>query len=173
LIIFVWEGSVTAENNAGLFDIGLNRAARIRDQNSAPEFITTPPVFTEPRPDEEDIDMDDLFGEETEQAAGTPPGEVEPESSTVLPAGLYIACYDSACRLTLGGQMLDLNEGKMGLVSFENGQLMQFEEIDPLLVEDTYFMLIEQGRFEETTLYELVDGNIIAENAFECFVVGK
>ena len=182
LIAFVWEGSITADNNAGSFEIGLNRAARIRNQNSPPEFITTPPVFTEPRPDEEDIDMDDLFGEESEQAAGgggpgqsggPSPGGAGEEAETAVPPGLYVSCYDSACTLTKDDKVLNLTAGEMGVVSFDDGQLTQFETVDPLLANDTYFSLVEEGRLEETTLYELIDNNVTAQNAFECYVVGQ
>lgn len=78
LIGYVWDGGITAENNAGLFDIGINQVVRIRTANTPPEFITTPPVFIIPRPDQEDIDMDELFESEQPQNDEGSGQEAEP-----------------------------------------------------------------------------------------------
>jgi len=81
LIGHVWEGGITSENDAGLYDIGINQTVRIRTTFTAPEFIITPPVFTIPRPDQEDIDMEELFESEQPQNGEEPGDGAEPEQA--------------------------------------------------------------------------------------------
>ena len=158
LLGFVWEGDITSDNDAGVFDILLNQIARIRDRTTPPEFITTPPVFIVPRPDTVDIDMDELFGDEDDEEE--------------LPAGLYVACYEGECSLTDDGEEddLDIGNGEMGYVAEDNGELVLYEVIDAFIEEDVFFAVLNEEAFDEIVLYELIGDTTLAQNEFECYI---
>jgi hypothetical protein len=157
LLGFVWDGDITSDNDAGLFEILLNQIAQIRDRTTPPEFITTPPVFVEPRPDTIDIDMDELFGDDDEEE---------------LPAGLYVACYEGECSLTDdgGGEEQDIGTGEMGYVAEEDDELVLFEVIDVFMEGDVFFALLNEEDFDEITLYELIGDNNTFQNQTECYI---
>ena len=148
----VWEGVITSENDSGVVEIGLNRAARISAVNIAPDFIKNPPVFNVPRPDTVDVDFDNLFA--TQSRSGVEPG-------------LYVACYDGHCAMLQDDRALDLGAGEAGFASLDGQELLRLEQIMPFQEGDPYLNTINE-QFD--TLYELLDEKVVEETEFECVV---
>ena len=153
LLGFVWDGGITSDNDAGLFDIGFNQVARIRELTTPPEFLTTPPNFVEPRPDGVDINEDELFGDDEE-----------------VPAGLYVACYEGDCSLIDDEEEMDIAAGEMALASEDDSDFVLFEVIDLFMEEDAFLAVLEEESFDTITLFELFDDPTVAQNQFECYI---
>lgn len=152
LVASVWEGVITSNNESGTEAIGLNKVARITAVDLNPEFITTPPVFTVPRPDTVDVDFENLFGAESRSGA-------EP--------GLYVACYEGHCAMFQEDQRLDLGAGEAGYASMEDKELFRLARIESFQQHDPYLNTINE---EFDSLYELLDGSVVKETEFECVV---
>ena len=148
----VWQGVITSENDSGSTEIGLNQTARISAVNIAPEFIDNPPVFKVPRPDNVDVDFDNLFATQTRSG-------VEP--------GLYVACYEGHCAMLQDDKELDLGAGEAGFASLDGQQLVRLEQIESFQQHDPYLNTVNE-LFD--TLYELLDENAVEETEFECVV---
>lgn len=152
LVVAVWEGVITADNDSGVNEIGLDQIARIGAINLAPEFIDTAPVFNVPRPDTVDIDFENLFGS---------------ESLSDVEQGLYVACYEGHCAMFQEDRELDLGAGEAGFASIDGQRLVRLEQIEAFQQNDPYLNTINE-LFD--TLYELLDDNVIDETEFECVV---
>jgi len=152
LIAHVWDGSIFAENDIGRVNVEVNQTVRVADLTTPTQFIATPPVFTVPRPDQVDVNFDELFGAESRPGA-------EP--------GLYVACYDGHCSMSQEEKTIDLGAGEAGFASIDGQQLVRFEQIKPFQANDPYLNTINE-LFD--SLYELLDDNAIEETEFECVI---
>ena len=121
LVGYVWEGTISIENESGVIELQQNQVILVRFVNQAGEFLDTPPVFIVPRPDEVDIDFESLFSSLIEDS---------------LESGLYVACYEGACILFRGDESLELGAGEAGFVSLDGQVLARLEIIPPFQFND-------------------------------------
>lgn len=107
--VYVWAGEVVLVSPGGSFLVALQQAAIIaRDTGKPVRIIAIPPSIldnTTPRPDGIPVDMEKLFGAESN--AGDP--------------GLYVTVNDGNVIVTQGNDVLDLGTGETG---FANGDLL-------------------------------------------------
>jgi hypothetical protein len=103
--VFVWAGEVALVTPGTSFVVAIQQAAIIaRDTGKPLRIIAIPPsVFdnSTPRPDSIPLDMQKLFG--TESNAGDP--------------GLYVTVHDGNVILTQGNNTLDLGRGETGFTN--------------------------------------------------------
>jgi hypothetical protein len=103
--VFVWAGEVALVTPGTSFVVAIHQAAIIaRDTGKPLRIIAIPPsVFdnSTPRPDSIPLDMQKLFG--TESNAGDP--------------GLYVTVHDGNVILTQGNNTLDLGRGETGFTN--------------------------------------------------------
>ncbi|NNE39039.1 MAG: FecR domain-containing protein, partial [Gammaproteobacteria bacterium] len=152
LIASVWLGGIFSENDAGTQDINLNQTARIPNLGQLPEFINTPPVFVIPRPDQVDIDMEELFAALTGRDA-------EP--------GLFVACYEGHCSLEDDDSVVDLGNGETGFAAYQGGERARVTRIEPFQQEDRYLRAIDTTY---DTLFEIQDDRIYILTEFQCVI---
>ncbi len=153
LVGFVWDGGIFAENESGTWDLLENQVILIRFEDQPAVFLDTPPVFIVPRPDEVDINLDNLFTVEDGD------GGIEP--------GLYVGCYEGHCVLLQEDRTIDLGAGESGFASSDGLVLVRLERIQPFQTEDPYLRTINE---ELETLFELLDDSVIEQDQFECIV---
>lgn len=103
--VYVWAGEVVLVSPGGSFVVAIQQAAIIaRDTGKPVPIVAIPPSITDnptPRPDSVPLDMEKLFG--TESNAGGP--------------GLYVTVHDGHVILALGDRSLDLGRGETGFSS--------------------------------------------------------
>ena len=107
--VYVWSGEVVLVSPGGTFNVALQQAAIIaRDSGKPVRIIAIPKGVLDnstPRPDGIPVDMEKLFGGESN--AGEP--------------GLYVTVHDGNVIVTQGNDVLDLGIGETG---FGNGKLL-------------------------------------------------
>jgi hypothetical protein len=103
--VFVWAGEVALVTPGGSFVVAIQQAAIIaRDTGKPLRIIAIPPSIMNnntPRPDSTPLDMEKLFG--TESNAGDP--------------GLYVTVHDGNVILVQGNNVLDLGRGETGFTN--------------------------------------------------------
>ena len=101
--VYVWAGEVVMVSPGGSFVVALQQAAILaRDSGKPVRILVIPPAITDndtPRPDSIPLDMEKLFG--TESDAGDPPG-------------VYVTVHDGHVVLSLDDKSLDLFQGDTG-----------------------------------------------------------
>jgi hypothetical protein len=152
LVGFVWDGGIFAKNERGSWDLSKNKVILVRFPDQPAEFLDVPPVFNVPRPDEVDIDFDNLFSR---------------KETTEIEPGLYVGCYEGECFLVQGDRTIDLTAGQTGFASRDGLVLTKFEHIEAFQQRDPYLQTINE---ELETLFELLDDSVIEQNEFECIV---
>lgn len=109
--VYVWAGEVVMVSPGGSFVVALQQAAIIaRDSGKPVRILVIPPAITDndtPRPDSIPLDMEKLFG--TESDAGDPPG-------------VYVTVHDGHVVLSMDDKSLDLFQGDTG---FSDGLLLR------------------------------------------------
>jgi len=106
--VYVWSGEVVLVSPGGSFTVALQQAAIIaRDSGKPVRIIAIPPDIIDnnsaPRPDGVPVDMEKLFGGESNDG--------EP--------GLYVTVHDGNVIVTQGQESLDLGIGETGFASGE------------------------------------------------------
>ena len=100
--VYVWAGEVVMVSPGGSFVVALQQAAIIaRDSGKPVRILVIPPAITgndTPRPDSIPLDMEKLFG--TESDAGNP--------------GVYVTVHEGHVVLSMGDKSLDLFQGDTG-----------------------------------------------------------
>jgi hypothetical protein len=103
--VFVWAGEVVLVTPGASFIVAIQQAAIIaRDTGKPLRIIAIPPSIMDnntPRPDSIQLDMEKLFG--TESNAGDP--------------GLYVTVHDGNVILVQGDNVLDLGRGETGFTN--------------------------------------------------------
>src|ERR1039458_7473115 len=103
--VYVWEGEVVLVSPSGSFVVAIQQAAIIaRDSGKPVHIIAIPSSIMNnntPRPDSIPLDMEKLFG--TESNAGDP--------------GLYVTVHDGNVMLVQGNNVLDLGRGETGFTN--------------------------------------------------------
>lgn len=107
--VYVWSGEVVLVSPGGSFNVALQQAAIIaRDSGKPVRIMTIPKGILDndtPRPDGIPVDMEKLFGGESNE--GDP--------------GLYVMVHDGNVIVTQGNDVLDLGIGETG---FADGKLL-------------------------------------------------
>lgn len=120
--VYVWAGEVVLVSPGGSFVVALQQAAIIaRDSGKPVGIIAIPPAITEnstPRPDSIPLDMEKLFG--TESDAGDP--------------GLYVTVHEGHVVLSMGDKTLDVFRGETG---FADSQLLKLLSNTPGFMGDS------------------------------------
>lgn len=147
----VWLGSIYAKNEAGEFELLENQAFVIRLINTPATIIETPPILDIPRPDEVEVNFDELFGDET----------------TDVDAGLYVNTREGIVYMERDGEIIEMSSGEGGFVSTDGSIIVKLERPRTFQTNDPYLQTINE---EFETLYELLDDSVIEQNEFECIV---
>jgi len=120
--VYVWAGEVVLVSPGGSFVVALQQAAIIaRDSGKPVGIIAIPPAITDnstPRPDSIPLDMEKLFG--TESDAGDP--------------GLYVTVHEGHVVLSMGDRTLDIFRGETG---FADSQLLKLLSNTPGFMGDS------------------------------------
>jgi hypothetical protein len=152
LVVFVWDGSIYVENEFGLWELTVNQIILVREEDEPAKFQEIPPVFDVPRPDEIEIDFENLFGTEAMN-------EITP--------GLYVAVYGGHIVMTRGNISIDLGTGEGGSAPRDGLTLIRLEYVQPFQSKDPYLVTID---LDMNTLFFMLDDVMIGQNEFECYV---
>ena len=148
----VWQGSIFAKNDAGEFDLLENQAFQIRFIDEPASIIDVPPVLDIPRPDEVDINFEDLFAAEEDDD---------------VPSGLYVNTREGKVYMERDGEFIEMVPGEGGFVSTDGTLFVKLERPKAFQENDPYLQTINE---EFETLFELLDETVIEQNEFECIV---
>ncbi len=147
----VWLGAIYAKNDAGEFDLLENQSFVIRLIDTPASIIETPPILNIPRPDEVDVNFDELFNDEVED----------------VPSGLYANTREGIVYMERDGEIIEMRPGEGGFVSTDGSTIVKLERPRNFQTNDPYLQTINE---EFETLYELLDDSAIEQNDFECTV---
>ena len=148
----VWLGSIYAKNESGEFEFLENQAFIIRLVDTPPTIIDTPPVFDIPRPDEVDINFEELFAGQEEED---------------VPTGLYVNTREGIVYMERDGEIIEMVAGEGGFVSTDGTIFVKLERPRAFQQNDPYLQTINE---EFETLFELLDESAIEQTEFECIV---
>ncbi len=120
--VYVWAGEVVLVSPGGSFAVALQQAAIIaRDSGKPVRIIAIPPAILNnntPRPDSIPLDMNKLFGAE----------------SNGNEAGLYVTVHDGQVVLSMGDKTLDLFRGETG---YADSQILKLLSETPGFMQDS------------------------------------
>jgi hypothetical protein len=147
----VWLGSIYAKNDAGEFELLENQSFIVRLIDTPAAITDTPPILDIPRPDEVDINFEELFGEDAED----------------VPSGLYANTREGIVYMERDGEIIEMHPGEGGFISTDGSTIVKLERPRTFQTNDPYLETINE---EFETLYELLDESVIEQNDFECTV---
>jgi hypothetical protein len=133
----VWQGEVYMEMPSGTLSIRQGETLYMPKAGGEPVKLPEIPVFMleeqTPRPDEPDVKLEDLFGQQGQD-------EIQP--------GLYVAVRDGQVALVQDGQVLEIGTNESGFVNEAGGQLLatipDFITNDPYPVPDQFDPSVQQ-----------------------------
>ncbi|MCG8377863.1 MAG: FecR domain-containing protein [Proteobacteria bacterium] len=145
----VWQGAIFVENEAGEFELLENQAFAVRFGNTPLIIITTPPILDIPRPDQVDINFDELFSQLTED----------------VPSGLYVNTRDGTVYLQRDGQIIEMTPGQGGFVSTDGTVFVKLDQPKLFQTNDPYLQMINE---EFETFFNIFDDTGFNQTEFEC-----
>lgn len=151
LIVNVWQGGIDMSSTCGTESVEEGSAIRFELEGCKIEQLASSPIDDDsPRPDEPEIDFEELF--DASDADGEP--------------GLYLACFEGSCTLTNDQGMVELSGGEAAYAADENDTPRKLDFIPTFQSQDPWLEAIDGDKRDR---FNLLDDDIGGES-FQCSI---